>query len=109
MDLTIRCPYCRHQMELRGSRPGRFGPRCPQCQAKFVLTISADPDVAPDVRPLPASAPHAESVAGVRSATITGGAHATMPEPAAPRETAAPPSNEATIARHGAQGGNGGP
>jgi hypothetical protein len=37
-------------MELKGVRPGRFGPKCQKCGEKFVLIISSDPSVAPVVQ-----------------------------------------------------------
>jgi serine/threonine protein kinase len=39
-------------MELKGARPGRFLPRCPQCTEKFALVISADANVAPQATKL---------------------------------------------------------
>ncbi len=34
-------------MEIKGAKPGRFGPTCPACKKRFLLTVSEDPNVAP--------------------------------------------------------------
>lgn len=40
----IRCPYCRYGMQLKGAKPGKYSPRCPQCREKFELTVPDDPN-----------------------------------------------------------------
>jgi len=37
--MSVRCPHCGNLMELKGQRPGRFTPRCPQCARKFILVV----------------------------------------------------------------------
>jgi serine/threonine protein kinase len=78
-------------MQLRGAKPGRFGPRCSACKAKFLLVVHPpESGRAPEVRPMPeaavgaAHASPAESVAGIHAT-----ADATMPEP--PAHLAPPP------------------
>jgi len=44
---SISCPYCLHAMELKGAKPGRFTPKCPQCKRAFLLAIPDDPARAP--------------------------------------------------------------
>lgn len=41
---AIRCPYCQHLLELKGAKPGRFGPKCSQCHCKFLLIIPDEPN-----------------------------------------------------------------
>lgn len=37
--MSVLCPYCSLNIELKGARPGRFTPKCPRCREKFVLLI----------------------------------------------------------------------
>lgn len=39
----IHCPYCNHEMNLKGARPGRFTPACAMCHQKFSLVVPEDP------------------------------------------------------------------
>src|SRR3954468_4665882 len=92
MDLTLQCPHCRHEMQLRSARVGRFGPRCSACGTKFLLVIHPQESGKPaEVKPLPAAvgagSASADSVAELRPAPSP---HVTVPEPAARVE--APPS-----------------
>lgn len=48
--MTIACPYCQHQMELTGIKPGKFQPRCTNCKEPFELTISPDANIPPRVK-----------------------------------------------------------
>lgn len=47
--MAIACPYCNLNIELTGVRAGRFSPRCPRCNEKFVLIIPPDLASAPQV------------------------------------------------------------
>ena len=47
--MPIRCPYCSHEMALKGARPGKFHPHCPECQEKFQLLVPDDPSIPPSV------------------------------------------------------------
>ncbi len=50
--MTVQCPYCNHNMRLKGEHPGRFKPACQRCGDQFLLVISAEPDTPPMVSPL---------------------------------------------------------
>src|SRR4051812_27934392 len=59
---SIRCPYCQHGMQLKGAKPGRYGPRCAACGKKFLLIVPDDPKQAMKVatvaeKPSAAAAP----------------------------------------------------
>ena len=87
--MSIRCPHCRHVMELKGARPGRFTPRCPECQHRFLLVISPDPTIAPVVA-LTGGADHG-SMPGATLAPHPDAGHGSMaPGTRGPAATAAP-------------------
>lgn len=50
--MKIECPYCRHGMDLKEPKPGRFKPKCTKCLNKFSLRISADADIPPKIKRL---------------------------------------------------------
>lgn len=82
-------------MALKGARPGRFHPRCPQCGEKFVLVVPVDHALPPLVsKPQPADAgetlaPSISMALGIAAPVSQTRAAATLPPPAA---TAAPTS-----------------
>jgi serine/threonine protein kinase len=39
-------------MQLKGTRPGRFGPRCQKCSERFVLVVPDDPNQPPIAKPV---------------------------------------------------------
>src|SRR3954449_8566884 len=51
--MMIHCPYCKHEMSLKGARPGRFTPACAMCKQKFSLVVPDDVELTPIVKPLP--------------------------------------------------------
>src|SRR4051794_23279688 len=51
--MTIHRPYCKHEMSLKGARPGRFTPACAMCKQKFSLVVPDDVEVLPVVKALP--------------------------------------------------------
>lgn len=70
--MAIRCPYCDHQMELAGIKPGRFQPRCTNCREKFELQISPDATIAPRVKPIVAVTPGVTVPPGVTTSPGAG-------------------------------------
>lgn len=117
MDLTLHCPQCQHEMQLRNARVGRFGPRCSACGTKFLLVVHPPESGKPvEVKPLPvgvaAGSASADSIAGLRSAaappdvTVPERATAQPPpssqrrphRPTSPLETAPPPATHAETA-----------
>jgi serine/threonine protein kinase len=42
--MAIICPYCSHQMNPKGVRPGHFTPKCAKCGRSFKLSVAADGD-----------------------------------------------------------------
>lgn len=65
--MRFPCPYCRHAINPRAPRPGRYKPTCPKCRKPFQLTIAddgapqaealADPTATVRVAPKPPPAP----------------------------------------------------
>src|SRR5688572_4885808 len=109
--MAVRCPYCQHSIELRGAHPGRFTPKCPGCQHRFVLVVPEDADMPPLVGEMPAGqtahgtvagAPHvvpsatpSPTVVSSRHGSVAGATHAPQ-DVQATRVTATvapPPSN----------------
>src|SRR4051812_39934567 len=72
--MAVRCPYCQHQMELKGAHAGRFTPKCPAWRHRFVLLVPEDADMPPLVGEMPALHPGSiahESLAGASHAGLT--------------------------------------
>ncbi|MCE9592020.1 MAG: protein kinase [Planctomycetes bacterium] len=40
--MSIRCPYCRFNLVIKGAKPGRFTPKCTSCDKRFLLTVTDD-------------------------------------------------------------------
>ncbi|HXD86767.1 MAG TPA: serine/threonine-protein kinase [Urbifossiella sp.] len=40
--MPIACPYCKHRINLKAAKPGRYRPRCPKCERPFALEIPKD-------------------------------------------------------------------
>src|SRR6185312_8889521 len=40
--VPIACPYCKHRINLKAAKPGRYRPRCPKCERPFALEIPKD-------------------------------------------------------------------
>src|SRR5688572_18564577 len=68
--MSVRCPYCQHQMELKGAHAGRFTPKCPACKHRFVLLIPEDTSMPPLVGEMPAAQ------AGASQGSMAGASHA---------------------------------
>src|SRR5262245_26536586 len=91
-------------MELKGARPGRFLPRCPQCSEKFALVISADPNVAPQATkvvgndPGETLSPAISMILGIEQARPASRAAATQAPPAG--QPSAPPQAAPPQSRH---------
>lgn len=102
---SIRCPYCQHEIGIKGARPGKFHPACPMCHERFNLVVPAEAAAAPKVTPIPhppadteaaiaavagplpaaVSKPHASSsAASVAAPAVAMHATATIPPPPAP-------------------------
>src|SRR5689334_10093533 len=62
MASSIRCPLCRHIIELKGVKPGRFHPACPSCKERFVLVVPTDPTSSPRATVLAENARPEESL-----------------------------------------------
>ncbi len=101
--MSIVCPHCRHGFVLKEPKAGRYKPKCPKCQQRFLLTIFADPSRPPATEPLPSETPEAtlppSPVAPASPATKTSvsrGLDETIAQPptspASPAETF-PPTN----------------
>jgi eukaryotic-like serine/threonine-protein kinase len=86
--MVISCPYCRHQMNLKDPKPGRYQPKCSKCSRRFALTIPAEPSGQPEIRALPDSSEATLTPAG-SDATLAG------PEPNATMAACEP---DATLA-----------
>jgi serine/threonine protein kinase len=115
--VAIHCPYCRHEIELKGAHAGRFKPRCPQCNGKFALVIAdgASPVVAaledqkqetlaPSIESaLGLDAPKARTNATVAPARTAQISRETMPPaasmPASANVTTPPPASPAVTQR----------
>ncbi|MBA4065967.1 MAG: hypothetical protein C0501_20060 [Isosphaera sp.] len=52
--MTIACPYCQYELNLKGGKPGRFSPRCRGCDRAFLLVIPDASGGVLQVRPMPA-------------------------------------------------------
>jgi eukaryotic-like serine/threonine-protein kinase len=46
----VRCPYCQFELELKGTKPGRFRPSCPGCKNRFVLTVPSEKNKTPTTK-----------------------------------------------------------
>ncbi|HSQ57855.1 MAG TPA: hypothetical protein VLM40_19180, partial [Gemmata sp.] len=79
VDVAISCPHCHHRIQLRGPKPGRFRPRCPQCGNLFMLVIPAEPGAAMQVSLPPSETLVTAGVAAKRSKSRGG-----TPAPSAP-------------------------
>jgi eukaryotic-like serine/threonine-protein kinase len=94
----IQCPHCRHQIEVKGARPGRFTPKCTKCGQRFMLVIpegGGDPQVSviapnsaaatqpPQQTAAPAAAPRRAEPTETQPPTAA-------PQRPAPRSTPAP-------------------
>lgn len=116
--MALACPYCHHSVSLKDAKPGKYKPKCPKCEKRFLLFVPAQADVAPTAAPLPdeaegtlassasppasvpAPAPPSKSAASERTTpaasapqfdvTLPGASEATMP---AAVEATLPPSN----------------
>ncbi|HEX4124546.1 MAG TPA: protein kinase [Tepidisphaeraceae bacterium] len=89
--MEVTCPYCKFVMVLKGTRPGRFGPSCQGCKAKFLLVISDDPSQPAKVSAIKQSATMATVVGATASApprAAAAVAHMPAAQPAV-RETVA--------------------
>jgi serine/threonine protein kinase len=47
--MAVQCPYCKHAVELKGAKPGKFTAKCPRCERKYLLAIPEDPAQPPVV------------------------------------------------------------
>lgn len=96
--MSVTCPYCGLNIELKGAKPGRFNPRCPRCHEKFVLVIPQEPDAQPEVIAMgtpdrTAIVPGmtaADTASGRSAIGATVAPPATQPPPAASQPTVAP-------------------
>lgn len=61
--LTVECPYCQYQMEVKGARPGRFTPACPQCSRQFAIVVPDQPDAKIIVNSMTEAGPSVRTVA----------------------------------------------
>jgi serine/threonine protein kinase len=43
--MAIVCPHCRHALNLKNAKPGRYTPKCSKCGKPFALTVSDGPEV----------------------------------------------------------------
>ncbi len=59
--MGISCPYCGHGMKVKRAKPGRYKPKCSQCERRFTLTVPDTPDGAIEVGRLPSNAKHGEA------------------------------------------------
>ena len=50
---SLKCPYCRHTMNLKSAKPGQYKPNCPGCKRAFALSVPTDPAAVPVVTALP--------------------------------------------------------
>ncbi|MCZ6836579.1 MAG: protein kinase [Planctomycetota bacterium] len=93
--MAVYCPYCQFEMEVKGARPGRFKPKCPQCSKPFSMVVPETYGDPIEIAPLKQPEPN------------TGGAQGTKKEPVArpapeprrpdPKHQTPAPSGEATI------------
>src|SRR5688572_15467497 len=90
----VRCPYCQHQMELKGAHAGRFTPKCPACKRRFVLLIPEDASMPPLVGEMPQPAATAATAGQVGHDSVAGASHAGLTAAGvnAVSASAAPPS-----------------
>src|SRR5687768_15731999 len=90
--MSVRCPYCHFLLELKGAHAGRFTPKCPQCQHRFMLVIAEDANIPPLVGEMPAA-----SQGSVAGATQTQRTVTQAPAPAPAQTRAAAQQTSATI------------
>jgi serine/threonine protein kinase len=53
--VAIVCPHCRHALNLKNPKPGRYTPKCTKCGKPFTLTVSDGPEVKFIVGPVPSA------------------------------------------------------
>lgn len=49
--MAFPCPYCRHSINAKSPKPGKYRPKCPKCEAVFLLIIGDDGSVIPEQLP----------------------------------------------------------
>jgi len=83
--VVIQCPHCQNSIGLKSAKPGRYATKCPKCSERFQLTVPADPDGTPQVKPLSSEAPTAatSAVSTEGQGTGTSDTNATAAPPAA--------------------------
>lgn len=67
--MGLACPYCQHGLALKEAKPGKYKPKCPKCERRFLLTVASD------------AAPRVDALAehDNPAATLPGAAEATLP------------------------------
>ncbi len=51
--MAIACPYCKHRLNLKPARPGRYRPKCPNCAQPFLVWVPEEGGAEYKVRALP--------------------------------------------------------
>ena len=96
--MAIACPYCKHTLNLKAAKPGKYSPKCPQCSRGFQLVVPDDAAHAALVSPLEdpgvTTAPVAVAEPAEPSATAVGMTVSALPPPqsakdASPKEVLA--------------------
>jgi hypothetical protein len=87
--VNVPCPYCKHVLNLKSVKAGRFTPKCPKCTRTFALTVSADDPPKLTVKPLaPAAKGPAPAAAPPKPAAAPQGATGEWQPPStAPADT----------------------
>jgi eukaryotic-like serine/threonine-protein kinase len=82
--VTIACPHCRHNLNLKAVKPGKYAPKCPKCGRGFQLVVADDPARTALVRAL--DAPAEDAGATTAAGTDESAAAASLPAPRLAKE-----------------------
>jgi eukaryotic-like serine/threonine-protein kinase len=55
--MSFPCPYCRHAINVKSPKPGRYKPKCPGCGKHFSLLLPENPAAAPVAEAIKESKP----------------------------------------------------
>ena len=94
--MAIECPYCRHSLGMKDPKPGRFSPKCPKCEKKFMLVVPSEPGAVPVVSAIRSEREAPPSESAKAAATMAGPVGSETMPAAEPQATGAwataPPS-----------------
>jgi serine/threonine protein kinase len=90
-------------MALKGAHPGRFTPKCPACQGRFLLVIPADANAAPTAEAIQVAKPAALTAAATQAPRATVAATA-IGQTTAPAAATMPPKPKHEAGLQGSPG-----